>query len=419
MKKRAFILLFVAFCFDTKAQQKSISLQQCYELAEQYYPLARQKDLIAQTKAYSIENAQKGYLPQLNIFGQATYQSEVTGIPVSFPGVDIPKLSKDQYKIYGEINQTLYDGGMIRSQKKLHEANAGLEEQNITVELYKLRERINQLYFGILLINKQLELTGLRKNDIQSGLDRTNGAIANGIAFKSNADVLKAELLLTDQAITEQKTLQKGYLDMLALFIGQVLDTNTILEESPVPDQNGAVMRPELAGFDYRKKVIDINEQMLTARNQPKISLFVQGGYGKPGLNFLRNEFVFYGVGGVRFSWLLTNFYTNKTDKLILENNRRSVDIQKESFLFNTNISGTQDQSEIAKLKELISTDDAIIALRTNVKNTSNAQLENGVKMPADYVRDINLESQSRQNLALHQVQLLYAQYRLKTTLGN
>lgn len=417
MKKTSFILLFIVFCLDVKAQ--SISLLQCYELAEQHYPLARQKDLIVQAKMYSIENAQKGYLPQLNILGQATYQSEVTGIPVSFPGVDIPKLSKDQYKIYGEISQTLYDGGIIRNQKALHEANAAMEEQNVTVELYKLRERINQLYFGILLINKQLGLTELRKNDIQSGLDRTNGAISNGIAFKSNADVLKAELLLTDQTTIEQKALQKAYLDMLGLFIDQALNANTILEEPPVPDQNGTMMRPELAGFDYRKRVIDINEQMLTAINQPKISLFVQGGYGKPGLNFLKNEFVFYGVGGVRFSWLLTNFYTNKTDKLIFENNRRSVDIQKESFLFNTNISGTQDQSEIAKLKELISTDDAIITLRTNVKNTSGAQLENGVKMPADYVRDVNLESQARQNLVIHQVQLLYAQYRLKTTLGN
>ncbi|WP_221390612.1 TolC family protein [Dyadobacter sp. NIV53] len=417
MKKTSFILLFIVSCFDAKAQ--SITLQQCYELAEQHYPLAKQKNLIAQTKAYSIENAQKGYLPQISILGQATYQSDVTGIPFSFPGMDIPKLSKDQYKVYGEINQTLYDGGMIRNQKKLHEANAIVEEQNVTVELYRLRERINQLYFGILLINKQLLLTELRKNDIQSGLDRTNGAIANGIAFKSNADVLKAELLLADQAATEQKALQKAYLDMLSLFIGQSLNSNTILAEPPVPDQNGTPMRPELAGFDYRKRLIDINEYMLTAKNQPKISLFVQGGYGKPGLNFLKNEFVFYGVGGIRFSWLLTGFYTNKSDRLILENNRRSLDIQKESFLFNNNISATQDQSEIAKLKELIGTDDAIIGLRTNVKNASNAQLENGVKMPADYVRDVNLESQSRQNLALHQVQLLYAQYRLKTTLGN
>jgi len=419
MKEVFIIAWFLSICIETKAQSQSISLAQCYQLAEQHYPLAKQKDLISQTKAYSIENAQKGYLPQLNILGQATYQSDVTGIPISFPGIDIPKLSKDQYKIYGEINQTLYDGGMIRNQKQLYEANSALEEQNVAVELYKLRERINQLYFGILLINKQLQLIEFRKSDIQSGLDRTNGAIANGIAFKTNADVLKAELLLADQMTIEQKALQKGYLNMLGLFIGQVINEDTVLEEPPVLNQTEtAVTRPEIAGFDYRKRILDINEQMLMARNQPKISLFVQGGYGKPGLNFLKNEFVLYGIGGVRFSWFLTGFYTNKTDKLIIENNRRSVEIQKESFLFNTHISNTQEQSEIGKLRELIGTDDAIIALRTNIKNTSNAQLENGVKMPADYVRDVNAENQARQNLAVHQVQLLYAQYRLKTIQG-
>ena len=419
--KKLLLLFFLSFFGKyIRVNAQSLTLEKCYQLAEQHYPIAKQRDLIAKTTEYSIKNAQKGYLPQINVAGQATYQSDVTGIPVRLPGIDIPMLSKDQYKVYGEVSQMLYDGGTIRRQKQLHQANAMAEEQNIAVELYKLRERINQLYFGILLIDRQLKLIELRKTDIQTGLDKTNGAIAFGVAFKSNADVLKTELLLADQSIIEQKALRKGYMNMLGLLINETLTNQTAIEEPPVLIQKqNANNRPELAVFDYRKRIFEINEQIFDAKNQPKISLFFQGGYGKPGLNMLKNEFALYGIGGVRFSWLLTGFYTNKNEKLILENNRRSMDIQKETFLFNNNLSVTKEQSELDKLSQLIATDDAIISLRSGIKNTTNAQLENGVKMASDYVRDVNLESQARLNLAIHRIQLLYACYRLRIVQGN
>lgn len=255
MKSTLLAILFIAFATKSFPQTAGITIEACYDLAAEHYPMVKQKDLIAKAASYSIENAQKGYLPQLSLLGQATYQSEVTSVPIKVPGIDIPKLPKDQYKIYAEASQTLYDGGVIRKQKELATANAEFEKANVTTELYKLRERINQLYFGILLIDKQLIQIQLRKDDIEAGLARTNGAIANGTAFKSNADVFRAELLMADQAATEQAALRKSYLDMLGLFIGKALDsTATLIEPAATTTLSTLVIRPEMDAFELRKK---------------------------------------------------------------------------------------------------------------------------------------------------------------------
>lgn len=411
-------LLIMVSCAIAEAQV--LTLDECYQLAEQNYPLAKQKDLISKTRDYTIEQAQKGYLPQVSIIGQATYQSDVTGIPITFPGIDIPTLSKDQYKVYGEVNQVIYDAGAIRKQKEMQKANAEIESQNVEVELYKLKERINQLYFGVLLIDRQLDLIGIRESNIQSGLHKVNGAIANGTAFKANADILKAELVTAEQSRIEQRAMRRSYLDMLGIFINKPLNDSIKIENPSVQnDPLSEIKRPELIAFDFRKKMLDLNEEMISVKNQPKVSLFVQGGYGKPGLNMLKNDFALYGIGGIRFNWLLSGFYTAKQERLVLDNQRKSIDVQRETFLFNTNLAQKQDQSELTKLQELIKTDRDLIALRTNIKNTTSAQLENGVKMPDDFVRDVNAENQARQNLALHEIQLVYSYYRLKTTLGN
>src|SRR5688572_241453 len=183
MKRILFIISLCTVAFTTGAQ-KLLTIEDCYSLSRENYPLVKQHNLITKSNSYSLGNASKGYLPQLNVFGQASYQSDVTQIPISAPGVTV--LDKDQYKIYGEVNQTLYDGGMIRKQKEIIEANTVVEEQKLEVELYKLKERINQLFFGALLINEQLNQTDILKKNIQTALAKTNEAIANGIALKSS-----------------------------------------------------------------------------------------------------------------------------------------------------------------------------------------------------------------------------------------
>ena len=412
------IMLFSTH-WATAQQNNSLSIDTCLAMAKRNFPLIKQYGLIEKSKEYSIDNANKGYLPQFNIVGQATYQSAVTQIPISLPNMVIPTISKDQYRLYGEVSQPITDLFLMKDHKNLIEANAQAETQKVEVELYKLRERINQLYFGILLIDEQLQQTTLLKKDIQSGIEKTNVAIQNGIATKSNLNNLKAELLKTDQRTIELKATRKGYAEMLSHFIGIVIDENTILLKPSPQLVSNTINRPELKLYDLQKKTFDLQSKLITAKNLPRFSLFFQGGLGRPALNMLSNGVQGYYIGGLRLNWNLAGFYTYNKEKKMLAVNQSFIDIQRETFLFNTNLNLRQQNSEIAKVQELIVTDNDIISLRESVKNTTKIQLENGTATTNDYLISVNAEDQARQNLILHEIQLLMAQYNYQTTSGN
>ena len=413
------VLMLICGHWSMAQQSNSLSLDNCLEMAKQNYPLIRQYTLIEKTKEYSIANAQKAYLPQFNVAGQATYQSAVTQIPISLPSVDIPTMSKDQYKLYGEVSQSITDLFTVKDQKEYINANSEIEVQKTEVELYKLRERINNLYFGIFLIDAQIKQTELLKKDIQSGIEKNNVAIANGVALKSTADNLKAELLKADQRTIELKATRKGYADMLALFIGNPIDENTVLEKPHRQMLTNTINRPELKLFDLQKKSFDVQEKLITAKNLPRLSAFFQGGLGRPGLNMLDNDFQGYYIGGLRLSWNITGFYTYKNEKKMLANSQSMIDIQRETFLFNTNLTLKQQNADITKMQELIETDKSIVTLRESVKNTTQNQLTYGTATTNDYLIAVNAEDQAKQNLILHEIQLLMTEYNTQTTAGN
>ncbi|HYG37221.1 MAG TPA: TolC family protein [Cytophagales bacterium] len=401
------------------AQTKSVTLDTCYALAEQNYPLTKQRTLISKSREYSIQNISKGYLPQFSIHGQATYQSDVTQIPIELPGMEIPTVSKDQYKIYGEVNQTLYDGGKIKNEKKKEEANTRTEEQKLEVELYKLKDRINQLYFGILLMDEQLSQTNLLKNDIELGIKNAQALVNNGSAFKSSVDRLKAESLKVNQKAIELKALRKAFAEMLGLFINTTLNENTILvkPEFLIPSQE--INRPELQLFNYQLQGLDVRQKMIGSRNMPKLNFFFQGGYGKPTFNFLSNDFDTYYIGGIRLNIPLSGLYTLKDEKALIGLGKDQIQVQREVFLFNTRLSLSQQNMEIAKLEALLATDNEIIELRTSIKNTASSQLKNGVITTNDFLEEVNAENNARQSKILHEIQLLMAQYNQKNTSGN
>ncbi|MHA4741665.1 TolC family protein [Dyadobacter sp. MSC1_007] len=405
---------------DSQAQNMPLSITEAYKLARQNYPMVRQFDLINKTKDYSVDNAAKGYLPQLVIQGQATYQSAVTEfkLPVAIPGAEFPTINKDQYKVYGEVTQAIYDGGNIRTQIRAQEATAIVESQKLEVELYKLNERVNQIFFGVLMIDEQVRQNELLKKDIQLGIRKVQALIDNGTAFKSNASALRAELLKADQRTIELQSNRKAYLNILGILTGQSLSDSTVLEK-PVPlAQTGEVARPELKLYDFQNQSLDIQSQLLDVRNRPKLNFFFQGGMGRPALNILSNSFDPYYITGVRLNWSLSGLYTIKKDRALISNSREAIRLQKETFLYNTNLTLGQQDADLERLGQLVATDDDIIALRENIKTTAVAQLENGVINTNDYLREVNAEDQARQSKILHEIQLLMAQYNRQTTLG-
>ncbi|HYJ38877.1 MAG TPA: TolC family protein [Chitinophagaceae bacterium] len=419
--ERAFQLLG---CFimllPINLRSQSLTLDQAYDLARQHYPLAKQKDLIRQTAEISIENLNKGYLPQILLTGQATYQSAVTEVNIPAPGIIIEPLDKDQYKaLVADLNQVVYDGGLISSQKQLQKLSAAVEEQKIEVELYKLIERINQVYLSELYIEEQIKQVQLVKEDLNNGIKRVDAQVRNGTAFRSNLDVLKAELLKTDQRVIELRATRKGLMEVLGLLINQTLAENTTLSKpQPQTVTQTELRRPEIKLYADQSKFLLQQQELIQSRTFPRISLFAQGGYAKPGLNFFKNSFDWYYVGGVRVNWSLSNLYTSKKERQLANINSRVVDLQKETFVLNTNTQLRQQQSEIEKLEQLIATDQAIIDLRKSVKDAAAAQLENGVITSSDYLRELNAEDQAKQALITHQLQLLQAQINYQTILG-
>lgn len=402
-------------------QLSKLNLDQAYELAQKNYPAIKQKDLVRQSADLNIENLSKGYLPQVSLNGQASYQSDVTSIKGSIiPGVNIQAPPKDQYKFTADLNQVIYDGGSISQQKALAHLTADVETQKVEVELYNLKERINQIYLGILFLDEQYRQAELVKQDLQVGIKTVEAQVNNGVAFRSNLQLLKAELLRNDQREIEIKSSRKGYVETLALFLNQPLSEKIQLEQPfnvvALPQQE--VTRPELKMYDSQIMLYEQQSKLINSRNLPKASLFVQGGYGRPGLNMLDNAFDFFYMGGVRLNWSLSGLYTQKREKELVKVNQQMVNVQKETFLLNTNTQLKQQQSEIDKMEKLVATDKEIIELRLSVKQAAKAQLDNGVITANDYLREVNAEDQARQSMIMHQLQLLQAKINYQTISG-
>jgi outer membrane protein TolC len=427
MKKISMLVGLLTIPVGLMAQVgQSLTIEDCYTLAKQNYPLIKQRALIQKTSAYSVENAAKGYLPQLTLSGQATYQNQTVDFSESAlgavipPNVALPKISKDQYKVTGQVDQLIYDGGAIKYTQEARRTDAAIQEQNLEVSLYALRERVNQLFFGIALIDEQLKQTDLRKADIQSGVDKTQGALTNGTAFRSSLNELKAELIRADQATTELKASRRAYVTMLGALINLSLNDSTVFVRPQPITLSVQVNRPELTLYENQKRIYDVQEKQLQAAYRPKVSAFFQENYGRPTFNIINNTFDFFWIGGIRLNWSLSSLYTtHRNDVQLLAINRQNVDVQRETFLFNTNLSLAQQSSEVQKYQDLIAQDNQIVDLRASVKNSANAQLQNGVITSHDYINQVNAENEARQNLILHQIQLLQAQYTHKNTSGN
>jgi len=420
MKRLLFITL-ILLSSEFIIPQAKLTLEDCYEKARINYPLIKQKDYIEKTKEYSVSNVWNGYFPQITIHGQATYQSDVTQVPSLLPGIIIQRLSKDQYKVVADVTQTIYDGGIMSSQAGIQGSVSEIDNQKIEIELLKIKERVNQIYLGVLLIDAQLAQIKLVKDDLNANISKLDAAFLNGTATKSDVDVLKAELLNAEQRKIELHSSRISYLNMLGLLINENLNESTILLTPSLINFLSAneIIRPELRLYSAQKNLIENQDGLTVSKIIPKANLFFQGGYGRPGLNFFVNDFAWYYITGIRFSWSLSNLYSYGNESEINQLNLQSIDAQTETFLLNTKITTNQQLQEIDKLNKMIEVDKSIIELRTSVKIAAQSKLENGVITSNDYIRELNAEDNAKQNLEIHKIQLLLVQYNYKITTGN
>jgi len=428
MRKKILVFLFLSFSIITFGQ--ALNLDTCQKKAKENYPLLKQYGLIEKTADYNLSNANKAYLPQVSLLAKATYQSDVTAIPenlgqvltqLSGQPVSFPVLSKDQYQAALEVNQLVWDGGVVNAQKKMIKASSEAEKQKLEVDLYALNDRINNLFFGVMLIKEQLNVNRILQDELARNYQRMQSYLKNGLIQQADLDAVKVEQINAAQQETDLKSVLKSYCQMLSVFTGLQVNENTELEKPllPVVNENIQNKRPELSLFDSQKNVLESQKKTIVAGNLPKIGLFIQGGYGRPGFDFFNNDFTSFYIGGVRLSWNISGFYTQKNELKKIETGQKNVDIMKETFLFNTNLLTTQQLNEIEKLRSTLKNDEEIILLRNNIKKAAEAKFQNGTITATDLLREINAENIARQTRTLHEIQLYMAVYQLKNTTNN
>ena len=419
MKTLKYLILLAFLLHLSLNAQETVTLEEIQLLAKEHYPLIKRNGLIEKTKAYTLENIAKEWLPQINVVGQATYQNEVTQLPFALPNSSVEPLSKDQYKVYADIQQTVYDGGMISNQKKLAKIQSETEIQKNEVELDKLEERINQIYFGILQSQEQMQQSEITKNDMENGLKKANAQLQYGTILRSQVDVLKAQLIGLEQRQIEIQSLRKNLIETLSLFTKKDFSENTVFETPEKLLLTGENNRAELKLFTLQQQILETQKSLVESKNLPKLGAFFQSGYGKPGFNMLRNEFDVFYISGLRLQIPISGYYTKKNDLALLNTQQQDLEIQKENFLFNQNFSTIRNNEELEKLQKLIQKDEELIVLRQSIKKASLAQLENGVINTSDYLREVNAEEQARIQKMTHEIQFLFTQYNQKAQLNN
>ena len=428
--KHLILTLTASIALTLTAQAQAIlSLEDCYRLTRENYPTVKKLNLVAKTEEYTLANANCAYLPQVSILGQATYQSEVTDLSKTIvgalplpPNVFLPTIDKEQYKVVGEVSQLLYGGGTIHSQKAVAKAQSAVQAQAVETQLYTLKERVSNLYFGVLLIDAQLSQNRLNIETLESQLKKAEVALKNGTTLPSNVDELKAEILRVRMQTTEYEATQATYLQMLSTFIGKEL-TNASQLAQPAPQSQSQtlstdIFRPELKGFQLQESLLKAQEKQLNSEYIPKLSAFFQGGYGRPTLNMLSNQADFYYITGLRLQWNLSPLYNFSSKRHILRLNRESLTADRQAFLLNTKLELTQQSQQLKKLQKLIEQDETSVTLRQSVAKAAEVQLDNGVITTHEYLQKVNAWHLAQQTLSLHKIQLLQAQEQQQLIIG-
>jgi len=394
-----------------------LTIEQCYESARENYPLIQQYGLINLSEQYDLANVSKAYLPQFSLSSKATYQTDVTSVPISIPGYDIPTLAKDQYQILAEVSQSIWDGGVTRANREAIRAQSEVERSQFEVNMYGIKERINNLFFGILLLDQQISLSDIYLADLEVNYLRTVSYMDNGVVNQSDVDAVRVEQLTAGQNRTQLISNRTAYINMLSAFIGLPLDEQTRLEKPQVftrPGTAEAVNRPEMALYDAQRSQFNAQRFAVKASNMPQFGVFVQGGYGKPGLNMFDDKFKAFAIGGVRLSWNFGNYYTRRNNLMKIDNGIRSVEVQRETFLFNNDLQQTQLRSQYDKYRQIMADDDEIIRMRSNIVRASEAKLENGTISVTDLMRDMLAEQNAKVNKAVHEIEVIQTAYEIK-----
>lgn len=422
------------------AEEPSITVEDCLIKARENYPLYKNKKLIEEAVKIDLTKTDMSFIPNLKISGKATYQNETPSMNVPFYSIEI---NKDQYQLTAEISQPIFDAGNLWASKDMIRAQGKSEEKQLETQLYNIQQSVMNVYFGILLINEQLAQNDLLLEELNRNLATVENYAKNGVAQKSDLDQINVEILTALKNRDDMVTQRESYYDSLSQFIGEnprnyrVLMPDNIeklreVESSPVfstigkdgyKKNYGALEellqnRPEISYYEAKAMEIASSKKAAVAKGLPILDVFFQGGYGRPGLNFLKNGFSPYYTAGIRLNWNLTGLYTigKEEDKIAVQ--KMKLATQKNEFLFNSQMSIEQNMRNIKSVQNQLEADTKIIALRKNIVRTSESKMRNGVMSVSDLLTDINKLDTARKEQSYRKIQLIMKIYELKQTLN-
>ena len=400
------------------------TLEECQQAAEKNYPLIKHYGLIAKTTQLTVKNIQKGWLPQLTASAQATYQSAVTAWPESMQtmyqqmGLNMKGLRKDQYKISVDLQQTIYDGGAISSQRNIAQQEGKVEEAQTETNLYQVRRRVNEMYFSLLLLNEQIQLNEDVKALLQSSEKKLSAMVKGGTAATSDLDNVRAERLSVEQQNENLKQQKLMLQRMLSVFCG--FEVNDTQKPAPIQIATSVSNRPEMRLYNSQLELTEAKEKALDTQLRPKLGLFAQGFYGYPGLNMfedmMNRKWSLNGIVGVKLSWNVSALYTHKNDKARLSAQREMIENAREVFLFNNKLEEIQQNENINRYQTMMKSDDEIIVLRTNVRKAAESKLTHGIIDVISLLREINNENAAKTQQSIHEIDMLKEMYNLKYT---
>jgi outer membrane efflux protein len=420
MKKE--IISFALIMMATAIQAQT--LEECQLAAEKNYPMIKQYDLISQTTQLTVKNIQKGWLPQIAIAAQATYQSDVTSWPESMKatfqqlGVNMKGLSKDQYKIGIDLQQTIYDGGTISSLRSIARQEEKVQKAQVETNLYQVRKRVNEMYFSLLLLNEQIQLNNDVKALLLSSEKKLASMLKGGTVATSDFENIKAERLSVEQQNESLKSQQQMLQHLLSTFCG--IKVSNVQKPAPFDTTISTNKRPEMLLFDNQLQLSSIKEKALNSQVRPKLGIFAQGFYGYPGLNMfedmMNRKWSLNGMVGVKLSWNVGALYSLKNDKAKLRLQREMTENAREIFLFNNQLEEIQQNENIKRYHTMKQTDDEIIMLRTNIRKAAESKLSHGIIDINNLLREINNENAAKIQQTIHDIEMLKEMYNLKYT---
>ena len=420
MKKK--IISFALIMMATAIQAQT--LEECQLAAEKNYPMIKQYDLISQTTQLTVRNIQKGWLPQIAIAAQATYQSDVTSWPESMKGtfqqlgINMKGLSKDQYKVGIDLQQTIYDGGTISSMRSVARQEEKVQKAQVETNLYQVRKRVNEMYFSLLLLNEQIKLNDDVKALLLSSEKKLANMLKGGTIATSDFENIRAERLSVEQQNESLKSQQQMLQHLLSTFCG--IKVSNVQKPAPFETTISTNKRPEMLLFDYQLQLSSIKEKALNSQVRPKLGIFAQGFYGYPGLNMfedmMNRKWSLNGMVGVKLSWNIGALYSLKNDKAKLRLQREMTENAREVFLFNNQLEEIQQNENIKRYHTMKQADDEIIMLRTNIRKAAESKLAHGIIDIHNLLREINNENAAKIQQTIHDIEMLKEMYNLKYT---